>query len=93
MFCQKCGKEVNDEAVVCIHCGCAIGNSRKAVANGGADEINPGFMILSILIPLVGIILWPVKHKETPKAAKAYGLAGIISFIVSYIVVFALMLA
>lgn len=21
MFCSKCGKEINDEAVVCIHCG------------------------------------------------------------------------
>ncbi len=24
MFCSKCGKEINDEAVICIHCGCAI---------------------------------------------------------------------
>jgi uncharacterized membrane protein YvbJ len=24
MFCDKCGKEVNDEAVVCIHCGCSL---------------------------------------------------------------------
>lgn len=22
MFCSKCGKEINDEAVVCVHCGC-----------------------------------------------------------------------
>ena len=22
MFCSKCGKEINDAAVVCIHCGC-----------------------------------------------------------------------
>jgi hypothetical protein len=29
MFCQKCGKEINDEAVVCVHCGCAIANTRK----------------------------------------------------------------
>lgn len=26
MFCSKCGKEINDEAVVCIHCGCATAN-------------------------------------------------------------------
>ena len=25
MFCSKCGKEIHDEAVVCIHCGCAVG--------------------------------------------------------------------
>ena len=26
MFCSKCGKEINDEAVVCVHCGCATAN-------------------------------------------------------------------
>lgn len=29
MFCTKCGKEINDEAVVCVHCGCSTKN--KAV--------------------------------------------------------------
>jgi uncharacterized membrane protein len=24
MFCQKCGKEVQDEAVVCLSCGCSL---------------------------------------------------------------------
>lgn len=24
MFCSKCGKEINDDAVVCVHCGCAV---------------------------------------------------------------------
>ena len=23
-YCRECGKEVNEKAVVCIHCGCAI---------------------------------------------------------------------
>ena len=26
MFCSKCGKEINDEAVVCPSCGCATAN-------------------------------------------------------------------
>lgn len=25
MFCKNCGKEINDEAVVCVNCGCAVG--------------------------------------------------------------------
>ena len=29
MFCSKCGKEINDEAVVCVHCGCATANMQK----------------------------------------------------------------
>ena len=23
-FCGKCGKEIDDEAVVCVHCGCPV---------------------------------------------------------------------
>ena len=26
MFCKTCGKEINDEAVVCVHCGRAADN-------------------------------------------------------------------
>ena len=26
MFCNKCGKEINDEAVVCVGCGCSVNN-------------------------------------------------------------------
>ena len=29
MFCSKCGKEINDEAVVCVHCGCATKNLKE----------------------------------------------------------------
>ena len=29
MFCSKCGKEINDEAVVCIYCGCPTANYQK----------------------------------------------------------------
>ena len=23
-YCRECGKEINEKAVVCIHCGCAV---------------------------------------------------------------------
>ena len=32
MFCSKCGKEINDEAVVCVHCGCATEKMNKQEA-------------------------------------------------------------
>lgn len=25
MYCKKCGKEIDDEAVICVHCGCQVG--------------------------------------------------------------------
>lgn len=29
MFCNKCGKEINDDAAICIHCGCSVSNKSK----------------------------------------------------------------
>ena len=26
MFCSNCGKEIDDKAVICIHCGCTTNN-------------------------------------------------------------------
>lgn len=31
MFCEKCGKEIDDEAVICVHCGCATVNYRNTM--------------------------------------------------------------
>jgi len=30
MFCPTCGAEINDKAVVCVKCGCAINNETNA---------------------------------------------------------------
>lgn len=38
MFCSKCGNEINDEAVICIHCGCAVKNNNiKTETTEGHD--------------------------------------------------------
>ena len=29
MFCSKCGKEIDNEAVVCVHCGCPTKNYKE----------------------------------------------------------------
>ena len=29
MFCSNCGKEIDNSAVVCIHCGCATNNYKN----------------------------------------------------------------
>ena len=78
MICKNCGKEIADNAIACPHCGVA--------AKVAEDKVNIGLAILSFLIPLVGIILWIVKAKETPKAARTYGLVAIASWVLSIIV-------
>lgn len=85
-FCTKCGKEIFDEAVVCPNCGCAVGNSVSV--RGENDQVSIGLCVLAALIPLFGIIYWPLKYKETPKKAKACGVTAIISWAVSFVIGF-----
>ena len=80
MFCSKCGKEVNDEAVVCVHCGCAIENKKAPATN---DAPNTGFAVLGFFIPLVGLILYLVNKDTAPLKAKSAGKGALIGFCVS----------
>ena len=82
--CSKCGKEIANEVAVCPECGAVVENT--TAFSGKVDEVSVGLCILSVLIPLFGIIYWPLKRKETPKKAKACGIAAIISWAVSFIV-------
>ena len=34
-FCEHCGKEILDEAVICVHCGCAVNSPGKTFSNTG----------------------------------------------------------
>ena len=82
MFCSKCGKEVHDEAVFCIHCGCAIEN-KKAAATNSNDAPSTGLAVLSFFIPLVGLVLYLIYKDTAPLKAKSAGKGALIGFGVS----------
>ena len=77
-YCSKCGKEMIDEAIVCPNCGCAVVEPKNMLE----DKADVGLCILAALIPLFGIIYWPVKHKESPKKAQACGITAIVSWVI-----------
>jgi len=45
-YCSKCGNQVEDEAVTCPQCGCAV---QSAVANSGLKTAVKVFMILATI--------------------------------------------
>ncbi len=58
-FCQKCGKEIMDEAVICPGCGCSIVKEKKGSSgNDGLAVASKIFLILGcvaqgwLLLPL-----------------------------------------
>lgn len=84
MFCQKCGKEINDEAVICIHCGCAVNSKPNTykIANED-DKKSVGLNVLSFFIPLFGWIYGGINHKTYPIKAKGCIVSAFIGFGVS----------
>lgn len=60
MFCSNCGSKVNDEAVVCIHCGCAIKpqklNSNNTTTVNTLKFVAKIFMIISAVARGIWII-------------------------------------
>ena len=54
-FCTKCGKQIHDEAVICIHCGNTIGNIGSNIANSDDEKLKA----LSVKIN-TNAIIWMV---------------------------------
>ena len=81
MFCKNCGSSINDEAVVCPHCGCATGKVTRE-----ADASSAGWAILGFFIPLIGLILYLIWKPEYPLRAKSAGKGALIGVIVSVVV-------
>lgn len=75
-FCEKCGKEIMDEAVICPSCGCAVGKSAVATRKEQETVVVPksaktasifGVLSLLLLAPfgIPAIILAQKSKKET----------------------------
>lgn len=78
-FCSKCGNQINDDAVVCLNCGCAVEHISE-------DKSNIGLGILGFFFPLAGLIIYIVLNDKTPLKAKSAGKGALIGFIIKVVV-------
>lgn len=76
-YCSKCGKEIMDDAVICIHCGCSTVNNPNP-APSAPDAPSTGFAVLGFFFPLVGLIMYLVMRDTTPLKAKSAGKGALI---------------
>ena len=96
-YCQRCGKELMDQAVMCPHCGCAAGTNAAVSANG--DAPNAGLLVLGLFFPLIGLIVYLVMKADKPLAAKSAGKGALIGCLISavlvvlYVLIFVVLLA
>lgn len=82
MYCTNCGKEIMENAVVCINCGCMVENKKKNEIAYENKDSNISIIlgtcgivlawILAILghaVSIVGIIMGSNEYKKTGKTA------------------------
>lgn len=84
MFCKKCGKEILDDAIICVHCGCSTQETQTVVANTN-DAPSTGMAVLGFFIPLAGLIIWLINKDTKPLMAKSAGKGALIGAIVSIV--------
>lgn len=51
-FCTKCGKEIMDDAVICVNCGCAVDKT----LNPNSESQSPKKVSVSLILGIVGIV-------------------------------------
>lgn len=90
-FCRNCGKEIDDKAVICIHCGVPQEDIQNNTNNNEEDRKATAAEILaSILLPIVGVIMGIVYLSKGKKTAGTTALiAGIVAWFVYYVLFFA----
>ncbi len=95
-FCSHCGQQVDDNAVVCVKCGCAIGGSNIQTKNYASDDApDTGFAVLGFFFPIVGLILYLVKKDTYPQKAKSAGKGALAGFITGIVlsIIYAIVMA
>lgn len=98
MYCFNCGKQVDEGIKFCPYCGSELNNQPTSRDSGYQpiyqqsasyiredDAPSIGFFILSLFIPIVGIILFAIWSKDYPLKAKSC-LKGFVTGIVIYFV-------
>lgn len=88
MYCQHCGEQIDDKAVLCPHCGTAVKEQTPSFAE--KDYARFGFGVLGFFIPLAGFILFLCFEREKPLRARAAGRGALIGFILWVLFIIAL---
>ncbi len=94
-YCRNCGNELEKDEYYCKKCGWPddiLVNNNHLIHNMSnyvvySNEINAGLVIISFLIPLIGIILAIIDRDTRPRESSACAKAASISIVLSIIIV------
>lgn len=87
MYCQNCGKDIDDKAIVCPHCGVATG--KNYVSEDTSNTLALVGFIMSFFFTIVGLICSILGYKKSAELGgkgKGLAMAGIIISAVSIVI-------
>lgn len=89
-YCQKCGCEIHDDAVVCINCGCQVGEIKKSEGKAmGICAIIFGALggWLGLLFGIIGLCIYkePVNRRNCGIGLGLFGLWCLIYIIIKIV--------
>ena len=81
MYCKYCGKEINDDADVCIHCGRSTGVQNTQYTQNQSQPIGEPKTGIGILLGLflgiigliIGLLLYPANTLQRSTFLKGWG--------------------
>lgn len=77
MFCKNCGKEIDDKAVVCIHCGCST--VEESVKKPEEEKRPISIMSLcAFILSLVGMFLPSIYGLVAEIVALVLSIVGVV---------------
>ena len=95
-FCTHCGKQINDEAVVCTNCGCPIKENSLKSKEHNESKTGIGVLcalFLGIIGLIIGICIYPNESNARKTFLKGWGItfgvcAGIILMVYLALIIF-----
>jgi len=94
--CPHCGAQVAENAMICHKCGCTVSNApqyQPVHQRPQRDNTNGSgiWLVLSFVIPIVGIILYFTTKSSNPSRANKYLIIAGYGFLVWIIVILMIM--
>ena len=92
MFCHNCNYQLDDNAYVCPNCGCLVAQQQQQRERQIKEGSAFGWGLLSLIIPVVGLILFLCWKEDRPKTYKVCGIWALIGYILGFILLCALII-
>ena len=87
MYCPKCGNEVNDDAEVCVHCGCSLTKTKPEY-----KESKTGLgVVMALFLGIIGLIIGIMLYPSGTIARKTFIKAWCITYAIALIMIFIIM--